>query len=98
MAELPTVEPHVERPGPAEFRDPLVRRELQRAAVWIGSGLLVAGIIFLAQPLLLIIGGMVLAGVLDGGACRLGRLRELHSGRRLRPADLLGSNFGRWVF
>ena len=27
----PTVEPHVERPGPAEFRDPIVRRELAKA-------------------------------------------------------------------
>ena len=34
-AEPPTTQAHVERPGPAEFRDPLVRRELQRAAVEI---------------------------------------------------------------
>ena len=27
----PTIEPHVERPGPAEFRDPMVVRELKRA-------------------------------------------------------------------
>ena len=26
----PTVEPHVERPGPSEFRDPMVIRELKR--------------------------------------------------------------------
>ena len=31
-----TLEPHVERPGPAEFRDPFVRREMRRAAVWFG--------------------------------------------------------------
>ena len=41
----PTVEPHVERPGPAEFRDPLVRREMQKAAVWFGIGLVILGII-----------------------------------------------------
>src|SRR6476659_9985746 len=50
----PTVEPHIERPGPAEFRDPLVRRELARAAVWLGMALLIVGGIVLAQPLLLI--------------------------------------------
>ena len=35
MARPPTTEPHVERPGPAEFRDPLVRRELQKAAAHV---------------------------------------------------------------
>ena len=38
-SEPPTVEPHVERPGPAEFRDPAVVRELKRAAVWFGLAL-----------------------------------------------------------
>ena len=96
MAELPTVEPHVERPGPAEFRDPLVRRELQRASVWIGAALLTAGIIFLAQPLLLIIGGMVLAVVLDGGTRFLGRFLPIPRGWRLLLVILLGLgwNFG----
>jgi hypothetical protein len=42
---------HVERPGPVEMRDPLVRQELRRATVWIGCILLVAAIILLAQPL-----------------------------------------------
>jgi len=37
----PTTEPHLERPGPAEFRDPIVRRELQKASVWFGLALLV---------------------------------------------------------
>ena len=30
---------HVERPGPAELRDPLIRHELKRASVWFGLGL-----------------------------------------------------------
>ena len=33
----PTVEPHVERPGPAEFRDPAVVKELKRAAVEVAG-------------------------------------------------------------
>ncbi len=69
----PTTEPHIERPGPAEFRDPLVRREMAKAAVWFGSALAVAGVIFLAQPLLLIIGGAIFAVFLDGGTRLLGR-------------------------
>jgi predicted PurR-regulated permease PerM len=94
----PTTEPHVERPGPAEFRDPHVRRELQRAAVWIGAGLLTAGVIFLAQPLLLIIGGMVLAVVFDGGARLLGRVLPIARGWRLLLVVLLGFGFLGWVF
>ena len=64
---------HVEQPGPAEFHDPLVRRELQKAWIWIGSLLAVAAVILLAQPLLLIVGGLVFAVLLDGGTRLLGR-------------------------
>ena len=67
MAKPPTVEPHVERPGPAEFRDPFVRREMQKAAVWFGMALAIAGVIVLGQPLLLIVGGAIFAVFLDGG-------------------------------
>ena len=98
MAEPPTVEPHIERPGPAEFRDPLVRRELQRAAVWFGMALLIAGAIFLAQPLLLIIGGMVLAVALDGGTRLLGRYLPIARGWRLLLVILFGFGFIGWVF
>src|SRR6478672_13625744 len=72
-AQPPTVEPHVERPGPAEFRDPLVRRELQKAAVWFGMALAIAGVIVLGQPLLLIVGGLIFSVFLDGGVRTLGR-------------------------
>jgi predicted PurR-regulated permease PerM len=98
MAGSPNIEPHVERPGPAEFRDPFVRKELQRAAVWFGTALLIAGVIFLAQPLLLIIGGMVLAVVLDGGARALGRVLPIARGWRLTLVIFLGLGFIGWVF
>ena len=98
MTEPPTVEPHIERPGPAEFRDPLVRREIAQAAVWFGLALLIAGVIFLAQPLLLIIGGMVLAVVFDGGTRLLGRVLPIGRGWRLALVILLGLSFIGWVF
>ena len=98
MAEPPTVEPHVERPGPTEFRDPAIRRELAKAAVWFGLALLIIGIIFLAQPLLLIIGGMVLAVVLDGGTRLIGRILPIGRGWRLLLVILLGLGFVAWVF
>jgi predicted PurR-regulated permease PerM len=99
MAEdPPLVTPHVERPGPAEFRDPLVRRELQRAAVWIGLALCIIGVIFLAAPLLLIIGGMIFAVLLDGGARLLGRVLPIGRGWRLALVVLAGFGFIAWVF
>lgn len=89
---------HIERPGPADFRSPVVRLEIRKAAVWFGMALLVAGLIVLAQPLLLIIGGMVLAVMLDGGARLLGRVLPL--GRGLRLAIVIVAVFGflAWTF
>jgi predicted PurR-regulated permease PerM len=97
-APPPTVEPHVERPGPAEFRDPFVRRELQKAAVWFGMGLAIAGVIVLGQPLLLIIGGMIFAVFLDGGVRLLGRYLPIARAWRLLIVLLLGFGFIGWVF
>src|SRR5690242_13720190 len=94
----PTTEPHVERPGPAEFRDPLVRREMQKAAVWFGMGLAILGVITLGQPLLLIIGGMIFAVFLDGGVRLLGRFLPIPRGWRLLLVLLLGFGFLGWVF
>ena len=93
----PTVELHVERPGPAEFRDPLVRRELQKAAVWFGMGLAIAGVIVLGQPLLLIVGGAIFAVFLDGGVRLLGRYLPIPRGWRLLMILLLGLGFLGWV-
>jgi len=94
----PTVEPHVERPGPAEFRDPAVVKELKRAMVWFGLALLIAGVIVLAQPLLLIVGGIIFAVFLDGGARLLGRVLPIGRGFRLLLTLLIGFGFVGWVF
>ncbi|HEX6072775.1 MAG TPA: AI-2E family transporter [Sphingomicrobium sp.] len=94
----PTTEPHIERPGPAEFRDPLVRRELAKAAVWFGMALVIVGIIVLAQPLLLIVGGAIFAVFLDGGTRLLGRVLPIPRGWRLLLTILIGFGFIGWVF
>src|SRR5437764_8850533 len=93
----PTTEPHVERPGPAEFRDPLVRREMQKAAVWFGMALAIAGVGVLGQPLLLIVGGLIFAVFLDGGVRLLGRFLPIARGWRLGLVLLLGFGFLGWV-
>lgn len=93
----PTTEPHIERPGPAEFRDPLVRRELQKSAVWFGMALAIAGVIVLSQPLLLIIGGAIFAVFLDGGVRLVGKVLPIPRGWRLGIVLLLGFGFLSWV-
>jgi len=88
---------HVEQPGPTEFSDPLIRRELQRAIVWFGTALAIIGVIVLAQPLLLIIGGAIFAVFLDGGARLIGRWLPIGRGWRLAIVILLGFGFVGWV-
>src|SRR5690348_899965 len=93
----PTTEPHLERPGPAEFRDPLVRREMTKAAVWFGIGIAILGVIVLGQPLLLIVGGAIFAVFLDGGARVLGRYVPVPRAWRLLLVLILGFGFLAWV-
>src|SRR3954447_10929238 len=94
----PATEPHIERPGPAEFRDPFVRRELAKAAIWLGLALLIVGVVVLAQPLLLIIGGAIFAVFLDGGTRLLGRYLPIPRAWRLLLTIVLGFGFLGWVF
>ena len=96
-AKPPTTEPHLERPGPAEFRDPLVRREMTKAAVWFGIGIAILGVIVLGQPLLLIVGGAIFAVFLDGGARVLGRYVPVPRAWRLLLVLILGFGFLAWV-
>ena len=84
---------HVEQAGPAEFRDPIVRTELKRASVWIGLTLAVLALIVLAQPLLLILGGIVFASMLDGGTRLLGRVLPIGRGLRLTIVSLAAIAF-----
>ncbi|WP_332810924.1 AI-2E family transporter [Sphingomonas sp.] len=85
-----TAADHVEQPGPAEMRDPFVREEMKRAAVWIGLVVAVVAIIYLAQPLLLIFAGIVFAAILDGGTRLLGRVLPIGRGWRLAIITLFG--------
>ncbi len=90
-------EPHVERPGPVEFRDPIIRTELKRAAVWVTVVLLAVGIVTLAQPLMLIVGGLVFSVILDGETRLLGRVIPVRRGVRLLIVILASLSFFIWV-
>jgi predicted PurR-regulated permease PerM len=90
-------EPHIEQAGPVELRDPLVRQELKRASIWIGLVLAVVGVFVLAQPLLLIFAGIVLASMLDGGTRLLGRVLPIGRNWRLLIVTLAAIGFVVWT-
>ena len=89
---------HVEEPGPSDFQDPITARELRRAAVWLGLAVAIVLIWFLAQPLLLIMGGLVFAAMLDGGARLLGRVLPIGRGWRIAIICLATFAFLGWTF
>ena len=89
--------PHVEQKGPTELRDPLIVNELKRAGVWLGLAVAIFLVAFLAQPLLLIMAGIVLAATLDGGTRLLGRVLPIPRGWRLAIVTLAALGFVVWV-
>jgi predicted PurR-regulated permease PerM len=89
---------HVEERGPTEFRDPLIVQELKKATVWLGLIVLLLAIFALAQPLLLILAGIVFASILDGGTRLLGRFLPIGRGWRLAIVTLAGLGFVAWTF
>ena len=89
----PSTPPHVETPGPVEMRDPQTRAELKRAIVWVSVVLAVVLTYVLAQPLLLIVGGMVFAAMLDGGSRLLGHVLPIPRGFRIAIVAVCGLAF-----
>jgi len=97
VVEPPIAQLHVEKPGPADFRDPVTHTEIKRATVWISMVLAVVGVITLAQPLMLIVGGLVFSVLLDGGTRLLGRVLPIRRGWRLTIVILSAVAFIGWV-
>lgn len=95
-----TTPPHkrIERPGPADMSGSIVRDEARKAAVWLGMVMLAVGAVALAQPIMLIVGGMVFAIILDGGPRLLGRVLPIGRGWRLAIVTLAGFGFIAWTF
>ena len=89
---------HVEQPGPTEFNDARLIAEAKRAAIWLGMALLIIGAVVLAQPIMLIVGGLVFSVILDGGARLLGRILPIPRGWRLGIVALAGFGFIAWTF
>lgn len=60
--------------GPTDISDGLVKREAKKAAVWLGVAALFALAVILAQPIMVIIGGIVFAAMIDGGQRLIARI------------------------
>lgn len=83
--------------GPADIDDPVLRDEVKRAGVWIGMAAVVGLTIYLAEPLLVIFGGMVFAAMIDGGARLLGRVLPVGRGIRIALVIVFAITFIGWV-
>ncbi len=84
-------------PGPTEVRDPETRAEFRRAAIWVGTLLLVALVWLTIQPLLLIFAAIVVAAIIDGGVRLLGRVLPVERGWRLTIVILAIAGMLGWV-
>ena len=89
--------PGVRRAGPTDFASDDVRAEARRAAIWIGMATLVVGVIFMAQPLLVIFAGLVFAAMIDGGARLLGRVLPIARAWRVTIVLLATAAFLVWT-
>jgi putative permease len=89
--------PELDHAGPTDISDPMIRGEAKRAAVWLGMATLLVLAIYLAQPLLVIFGGMVFAAMIDGGARLLGRVLPIGRGWRVTIVLVLTVAFLAWV-
>ncbi|MDR6125760.1 putative PurR-regulated permease PerM [Sphingomonas sp. SORGH_AS802] len=75
--------------SPVELRDPGTRREIRRAAIWLGMAVGIALVVLLIQQILVIFAGIVFATLLDGGVRLLGRVLPIGRGWRLLIVVLL---------
>lgn len=89
--------PRARRAGPTDISDAAIRSEAKRAFVWIGMAALFALVVVMAQPLLVIFGGLVFAAMIDGGARLIGRVLPIGRGWRVAIVLLLTVVFLGWT-
>ncbi|CAH0497508.1 AI-2E family transporter [Novosphingobium sp. CECT 9465] len=84
--------------GPTDISDGLVKREAKKAAVWLGVAGLFALAVILAQPIMVIIGGIVFAAMIDGGQRLIARVAPfLPRGLRITLVLLGAVSFLVWL-
>ena len=88
--------PIEQRAGPTDIADPLLKLEVRRAAVWLGLAAMMALAVVLAQPLLVVFGGLVFGALIDGGARLLGRVLPIRRSWRVAIVLILAAAFLAW--
>lgn len=83
--------------SPTDIADPILRQEVKKALVWVGIVALAVLVVFVAQPLLVIFGGMVFAAMIDGGARLLGRVLPIGRGWRVTMVLVGAAAFLVWL-
>ena len=84
------------RAGPTDIHDPAVREEAKKALIWLGIAGMMGLAVVLAQPLMVVFGGMVFGALLDGGARLLGRVLPIGRVGRVVIVLLLAVAFSIW--
>ncbi|MFT4025502.1 MAG: AI-2E family transporter [Novosphingobium sp.] len=87
----------LKRAGPADIADPAMRLEARKAFIWLGMAALFALAILMAQPILVIFGGMVFGAMVDGGARLLDRVLPIGRAWRVGIVLVLTAVFLAWV-
>lgn len=86
-----------EAPGPTDNTDPATRREVLRAAVWLGMAATLYIAWTLSQTILVIVGAFVICQMLDGGTRLLGRILPIGRAWRLLIVCLFVLGFLVWT-
>ncbi|MBU6269019.1 MAG: AI-2E family transporter [Sphingomonadales bacterium] len=73
-----------------------MRMEARKAAVWLGMTGALALAVVLAEPLMIVFGGLVFGALIDGGARLLGRVLPIGRGWRVGIVLLLAAAFVAW--
>ena len=88
---------HVEQIGPSDLHDPLIRAEFRKAFTWVLTAAGMVLIVVLVHPILLIIGGIVFAAAIDGGARLIAKVIPLPRPLRIAIVVAGGSTFVLWI-
>ncbi|MEO6153682.1 MAG: AI-2E family transporter [Croceibacterium sp.] len=94
LAPRPPVD---QRASPAQIDNPELRREVHKAAVWVGIVGLAVLAVYISGSLLVIFGGLVFAAMLDGGARLLGRVLKIGRGWRIGILLIVAIGFFAWL-
>jgi predicted PurR-regulated permease PerM len=86
-----------DRPGPADAHSSGFWAELRRAFIWVSVVGAAALVVLLINPILFILGSVVIAVMLDGGTRLLGRILPIGRGYRLAIVTLAVFVFIAWT-